>query len=662
MTLVELRAIGKTFPGVRALHDVSLSIARGEVLGLVGENGAGKSTLIKILGGVYATYTGSVVVADRAVSFRSTRDARAAGIAVVHQELALVPEMSVVDNLVLGREPTRFGLYDHARARAMATSMLREVLGADASAIDLDAPISHLGVGVQQILEIARALADNARVIVLDEPTAALTDSEIERLFGLVRTRRAAGTSFVYISHRLGEIAALCDRVAVLRDGELVGVVAGSAPTDDIVTMMTGKELGDVHARRSRESSAASDANAAASARLSSSDLESADRVAARDGTHDRVEGAPVLRVRGLSVAHPALRDRRVVDNLSFSVSAGEVVALAGAMGAGRTATLSALFGVARSAVAGTILVDGREVRIATPRDAIAAGIAYVPEDRKGCGLVLDASVADNLALASLDALSSFGLVDGARAEQRARSRVADMAIKVPSLDAEVSTLSGGNQQKIVIGKWLERAPRVLLLDEPTRGVDVGAKAEIYRLIEALTAKGHAVVIASSDLPEVLRLADRVLVLREGRLAGELAGDEVTQLAIMQLAVGSADTTRVPAESSANDVGEIKPAPIAISNAEPEHVAGAIVEAAQIATRESARCIEPHHLGPRVDAVPSDARIASDARTASDTTRVEGSAATPIHVIAQRSAPCASRLDETPFPVLPSDNRRGVTP
>jgi ribose transport system ATP-binding protein len=572
--VVELRDIGKTFPGVRALHDVSLSITRGEVLGLVGENGAGKSTLIKILGGVYSQYAGSIHVDGRTVAFRSTRDARAAGIAVVHQELALVPDMSVADNLVLGREPTRWGLYDHARARSMALAMLREVLGADASTIDLDAPISHLGVGVQQILEIARALADDARVIVLDEPTAALTDGEIERLFGLVRTRRSAGTSFVYISHRLNEIATLCDRVAVLRDGELVGTAPASAPTDDIVTMMTGKELGDVHARRSRT------ANAAAS----------------------------VLDVNGLSVAHPALRDRRVVDNLSFTVRAGEIVALAGAMGAGRTATLSALFGVARSAATGAIRVDGREVRIASPRDAIAAGIAYVPEDRKGCGLVLEASVADNLALASLDSLSSFGLVDFAKAEQRAHARVAAMSIKVSSLDADVSTLSGGNQQKIVIGKWLERAPRVLLLDEPTRGVDVGAKAEIYRLIEALTAAGHAVLLASSDLPEVLRLADRVLVLREGRLAGELAGDEVTQLAIMQLAVGSSSNAS-SSTSSANDGGEIQTAPLVIAKGtRPEQVAGAIVEVARIASRESARC------------------------------------------------------EETPLPSLPSDNRRGVTP
>ena len=284
--VVELDAIGKQFPGVRALHDVSLSIGAGEVLGLVGENGAGKSTLIKILGGVYpaGSFTGEVRVAGRPQAFRSTRDARAAGIAVVHQELALIPDMTVADNLVLGREPTRFGIVDRNRADAMAKGMLRAVLGDDAHAIDLATPVAHLGVGIQQILEIARALADQARVIVLDEPTAALTDGEIARLFTLVRARRAAGASFVYISHRLEEIAALCDRVAVMRDGELVGVVPNTTHTDDLVAMMTGKELGDVHAPHAR------------GAEL----------------------GAPMLEVDGLCVAHPTLAgpDRHVVHDL----------------------------------------------------------------------------------------------------------------------------------------------------------------------------------------------------------------------------------------------------------------------------------------------------------------------------------------------------------
>ncbi|HEX4452796.1 MAG TPA: sugar ABC transporter ATP-binding protein [Kofleriaceae bacterium] len=496
-----LKSIGKTFPGVRALHDVSIDIADGEVLGLVGENGAGKSTLIKILAGVYphGSFKGELIVGGKPARFGSTLDARRAGVAVVHQELALVPELSVAENLMLGREPARFGLLDREQLEADARAMLA-LVGLD---VELDVPVSELGVGVQQMLEIARALADRASVIVLDEPTAALTDGEVAALFALVRARKSEGASFVYISHRLEEIAALCDRVAVLRDGELVGVVE---PSVDLVPLMTGEH---VHVSRARE------------------------HARARSET-------PVLEVDHLRVAHPSRPGVYVVDDLSFTVAAGEVLALAGAMGSGRTAALSALFGTARSGFTGTVKIDGNAIAIREPRDAIDAGIAYVPEDRKAMGLVLELSAGDNLALSSLARLSRLGVVDAARAEHAALTRVRDMSIKVPDLGAEVATLSGGTQQKIVIGKWLDLEPRVLLLDEPTRGVDVGAKAEIYALVEELTGRGHAVVIASSDLPELVRLADRVLVLREGKLAGTLEGEAIAPLAIMQLAVGHA--------------------------------------------------------------------------------------------------------------------------
>ncbi len=523
--MIELVDIGKDFPGVRALAGVSLEIRPGEILGLVGENGAGKSTLIKILGGAYpaGSFEGEVRVAGQARRFRSTRCARAAGIALVHQELALVPELSVADNLLLGREPTRWGFVDGAATVARARDLLARVAGPAAADLDVTTAAGRLGVGQQQIVEIARALGDErepAQVVVLDEPTAALTATEAARLFELVRARRAAGAAFVYISHHLDEILALTDRVAVLRDGRLVAVEATAATCrEQLVELMTG------------------------AARAGNADRR--DRRGARDGGPGAAlapaggAAAPVLAVDGLRVWKPGLA-RPVVDGLSFRVHAGEVVALAGAMGAGRTACLSALFGLVRGQVEGTVTVDGARVDVGEPRRAIAAGLALVPEDRKGLGLVLGLSVGDNLGLPALARHGRWGVVDGARAERTAQAVVRDLRIKTPGLGAEVATLSGGNQQKIVIGKWLELAPRVLLLDEPTRGVDVGAKAEIYRVIEELTAAGHAVILASSDLPEIERLADRVLVLRDGRLAGELARG-ATALDIMRLALGAAE-------------------------------------------------------------------------------------------------------------------------
>jgi ribose transport system ATP-binding protein len=501
--MIQLRDIGKEFPGVRALGGVSLSIERGEVLGLVGENGAGKSTLIKILGGVYAAgeFEGEIVVDGRARSFRSTRDARAAGIAVVHQELSLVPEMSVTDNLLLGKEVVRWGgVVDGAASEARARAILTRTAGEIADTMDVSEPAGRLGVGMQQVIEIARALGDEragetASLVVLDEPTAALSEAEARRLFEVVRQRREDGASFVLISHHLDEVMAVCDRVAVLRDGKLVAVRGVAEVTkEEIVELMTGEVAVHVQVH-----------------------------VHAHAHDHD-----PVLEVDGLRVKKG---DRWVVDGLSFEVRAGEVVALAGAMGAGRTATMSALFGL----VQGEVKVDGKRVVVNEPRDAIAAGLALVPEDRKGAGLVLGMSVVENMALPA----KTGWMVDGARMEKVASQRVKELRIKVPGLGAEVATLSGGNQQKVVIGKWLERAPRVLLLDEPTRGVDVGAKAEIYRLIEELTAKGHAVLLASSDLPEIVRLADRVIVMRDGTCVGELSGDAISGLSIMKLAMGS---------------------------------------------------------------------------------------------------------------------------
>jgi len=470
-----MRGIRKRFGGVVALDGAELEARGGEILGLCGENGAGKSTLLKILAGVYAhgSFDGDILVDGAALALRSTADARKAGIAIVHQELMLVPEMTVAENLLLGREPRRFGLVDDAALEARARALLARF---GEESIDVRAPVATLGIGVQQIVEIVRALQDDARVLVLDEPTAALTGDEAARLFAWLRELAARGTTCIYVSHRMDEVFTLCDRITVLRDGRTVGTVETARSSgQDVVKMMVGRELAVSH----QPSAVSSDS--------------------ARE----------VLELRGLSV-------EGALDDVSFTVRSGEIVALAGAMGSGRTALLSTLFGCAETATSGEIRVNGERVTLDSPRAAIAAGFALVPEDRKGRGLVLGLTVAENLAL-------PIALADGDRADLVARARIDELRIRGRA-DSPVATLSGGNQQKVVIGKWLHAPPRVLLLDEPTRGVDVGAREEIYALVAALTARGVAVVVASSDLPELQRLADRILVLRAGRVVTELPG------------------------------------------------------------------------------------------------------------------------------------------
>jgi D-xylose transport system ATP-binding protein len=511
---LDLVGIDMRFGGVHALGGADLSAREGEIVGLCGENGAGKSTLLKILSGVhpFGSYTGEVRVRGEARRFQSVADARRAGIAMVHQELMLVPSMRVADNLLLGREPSRLGVISDRAILASARATLDRFGFADE--IDARATVEDLGVGLQQVVEIVRALSQDARVLVLDEPTAALTSREIDRLLGWLRELKSQGATCIYVSHKLGEVFEVCDRIVVLRDGRSAGAWATRETTPrEIVAAMVGRSI---EGGRST--------------------------IAAPEGAK------PALTLVDLSVARPSETlsqgARAAARGVSLSVREGEIVALAGAMGSGRTAILSTIFGCALGAVSGEIRILGERVEIRSPRDAIAHGVALLPEDRKGRGLVLGMSVAENLALpwlGSREAMGDqarFGLVDDRREIAMAEARIADLSIR-GAPDAPVGTLSGGNQQKVALGKWLAKPPKVLLLDEPTRGVDVGAREEIYAILSGLARRGVAVLMASSDLAEIRRIAGRVIVLRQGRIAGELDAQDATEEAIALLSTGA---------------------------------------------------------------------------------------------------------------------------
>ena len=484
MSLLELKDITKDFPGVRALDGVSLTLEKGEIHALCGENGAGKSTLIKILCGVHpqGTYGGDITLDGVRLQFNNLRDSEEKGLALIAQELALVPELSVAENILLGREPTRGGLIQWPQVRQEAT----RALGLAGLDVALDCPVKELGVGQQQMVEIAKALSKDARILVLDEPTAALTESDTQILLNFLKHLKAKGVSSIYISHRLEEVFQVADRVTVLRDGKSVATERVDRITKlQVIAHMVGREVKDLYPRP-------------------------------RDPT-----GAVVLGVRGLTLEDPANPWRHVVEKVSFEVKAGEVLGIGGLMGAGRTALLSTLFGAARSRAEGALWLEGKDRPLfQSPREAIAAGVALVSEDRKRYGLVLEAGVGENLSLAVLGRLVRGGFLDHGRIEAECREQAETLRIKTPSLASKANQLSGGNQQKIVLGKWLLTQPKVLLLDEPTRGIDVGAKAEIYALIGELAAKGVAIILVSSDLPELMGLSHRLVVLNQGRPTG----------------------------------------------------------------------------------------------------------------------------------------------
>jgi ABC-type sugar transport system ATPase subunit len=490
--VVAFQGIGKRFPGVVALDDVSFEVREGSCHALCGENGAGKSTLGKVLAGLQLPDQGRVLLGGRPVRFAHPGEALAAGIGMVHQELAFCENLSVADNLCLGRLPARAGFVSRHEQHARAARMLAEV----APEIDVGREVGALPVAQQQMVQIAGAVAQGARVIVFDEPTSSLTRSEAERLYALIRRLRGSGVTSLYVSHRLEEIFALCDTVTVLRDGRHVATrPAAELGPASLVQAMIGRSLEEHFP----------------------SHLE-------------REAGEELLRVEGLS-SPGRLHD------VSFRLRAGEIVGLAGLVGAGRSELAQALFGL-DAAASGRVAVAGTPLRPGDPRRALAQGVGYLPEDRKRQGLVLGLSVLANLTLPTLERLSRLGFVRRREESALGRRYCDRLRVKAPGLQAEVAGLSGGNQQKVVLARWLAARCRVLLLDEPTRGVDVGAKAEIHALVEGLAADGHAVLLISSELPELLRLSSRVLVLREGRLAGELARGEADQESLLRLMAG----------------------------------------------------------------------------------------------------------------------------
>lgn len=481
--VLSVEGISKSFGPVTALSDVNFDLRAGEVHALMGENGAGKSTLVKVLAGLHRQSAGQILIGGQPVEFDSPRDATAAGISVVHQELLLFGELTVAENVFAGHYPRKSsGLVDWHLMRQQARALLADL---DCHDLDVDTKLASLSVAMRQRVEIARALNQNAQVLILDEPTAALTESDAQRLLDIVLRLRDRGVGIIYVSHRMNEIFRISDRMTVLRDGKYVGTVDADQ-TDEaaLVSMMVGRSIDQVFPKA------------------------------------DVPIGAPMLEVQGLSCGP-------LVQNASFTVHKGEILGLAGLVGSGRTELALTLFGIT-PAESGTIRIDGQQVSITSPRDARNAGIAYVPEDRGHQGLVKPMSIRENITMAILDRLSPGGFLRRAEERQVAQDGFNRLGVRAAGIEQRVGDLSGGNQQKVVIAKWLETRPKLLILDEPTRGIDVGAKAEIHRLMGEMAGQGLAILMISSELPEVLAMSDRVLVIAEGRIAAELDRDEAT--------------------------------------------------------------------------------------------------------------------------------------
>jgi len=481
------------------LDGVNLTVWRGRLNAVLGENGAGKSTLMNILAGVFPPDSGTVMLGDRRVNFKNPREAQEAGISIIFQELNLVPELSIAENIFIGREPTtRCGWVDYTRMNASAASLLRE--------LELDAdprkPVSQLKVGVQQVVEIAKALSFKARVIIMDEPTSAITGQEIEMLFRQIRRLKQSGVGLIYITHKLDELEEIADDITVFRDGKLVGQREFREVTrDEMIRMMVGRELSELFPKSPAK------------------------------------PGKAVLCARNISLQHPQRAADFALEDVSFDVHQGEVLGIFGLMGAGRTELLQTLFGLHPNTSSGEIEVEGCRGKIRTAQDAIGAGLALAPEDRQAEGVVLALSVAQNTTLSCLPRIERFGLLQRKQERELVGHYVDRLHVKTPSIDERIVNLSGGNQQKVVLAKWLATEPKVLLLDEPTRGIDINTKKEIYALIDELAQSGLGVVLVSSELPEILGIADRILVLCEGRKTAEFTRADATEEKLVKAAL-----------------------------------------------------------------------------------------------------------------------------
>ena len=497
--ILEVKNVSKNFSGVYALKNVDLQIYPGEVTAIIGENGAGKSTLMKVVSGVHKEYEGEVLLNGEVVSFNNPKEAGEKGVVIIHQELNLLPYLSITENLFLGQELTnKLGFLDYPRMHKKA----KELLAGLQLNIDPSTHLNELRVGQQQLVEIAKALLLDSKVLIMDEPTSAISDHEVELLFEIIADLKAKGVAIVYISHKLKELFQIADRFAVLRDGENAGSGFMEGTThDQLIQHMVGRDLRNSFQKQ------------------------------------DNQQGTEVLRVENLFFQNPENKKDYLINDISFSLNKGEVLGICGLMGAGRTEVLEAIFGLFPKYVSGQIFIEGKELKIRNVNDAIAAGIALVPEDRKTQGLILNMNVAKNTSLANLNKVSKYGFISHKKEEKLSSEFVKKMNTQVPTSDIEVQKLSGGNQQKVVIAKWLATHPKILLLDEPTRGIDVGAKSEIYNLISDLAKQGMGIVVVSSELPEILAISDSIIVLSESKLTAKLTRAEASEEVIMKAAL-----------------------------------------------------------------------------------------------------------------------------